>query len=117
MPYTRSQANLAKRQRTASVAKCIPTVLLTNILEMKHEREVAEWREEHKKQFAPMVTDLFCLFGDSDSDSDSEFDSVLGWMAHFNSLIDSGTGYATPASQFDIHSPAYDSDDGYSESD
>ena len=58
MPYTRSQANQAKRQRTASVAKRIPTALLTNILEMKHEMEVAEWREEHKQQFAP-VLDVF----------------------------------------------------------
>jgi hypothetical protein len=50
--YTRNQA---KRQRTDSVAKRIPMVLLTNIMEMKHEMEVAEWREEHKQQFAPML--------------------------------------------------------------
>jgi hypothetical protein len=50
--YARNQA---KRQRTASVAKCIPTVLLTSILEMKHEMEVVEWREEHKQQFAPVL--------------------------------------------------------------
>jgi hypothetical protein len=50
--YTRNQA---KRQRTASVAKRIPMVLLTNILQMKHEMEVAEWREEHKQQFAPVM--------------------------------------------------------------
>jgi hypothetical protein len=60
--YTRNQA---KRQRTASVAKRIPMALLTNILEMKHEMEVAEWREEHKKQFAPMldVIERMCLRG------------------------------------------------------
>ena len=65
MPYTRSQANQAKRQRTASVAKRIPTALLTNILEMKHEMEVAEWREEHKQQFAPVmdVMERICLRG------------------------------------------------------
>jgi hypothetical protein len=58
MPYTRSQANQAKRQRTASVAKRIPTALLTNILEMKHEMEVAEWREEHKRRFASNYIDI-----------------------------------------------------------
>ena len=58
MPYTRSQASQAKRQRTASVAKRIPTALLTNILEMKHEMEVAEWREEHKQQFAPVLNTI-----------------------------------------------------------
>ena len=58
MPYTRSQASQAKRQRTASVAKRIPTALLTNILEMKHEMEVAEWREEHKRRFASNYIDI-----------------------------------------------------------
>ena len=53
--YTRNQA---KRQRTASVAKRIPMVLLTNILEMKHEMEVAEWREEHKRRFATNYIDI-----------------------------------------------------------
>jgi hypothetical protein len=52
MPYTRSQANQAKRQRTASVAKRTPPALRPNNLEMKHEMEVAEWREEHKRRFA-----------------------------------------------------------------
>ena len=65
MPYTRSQANQAKRQRTASVAKRIPMALLTNILDMKHEMEVMEWREEHKQQFAPVldVIERICLRG------------------------------------------------------
>ena len=65
MPYTRSQANQAKRQRTASVTKRIPMALLTNILEMKHEMEVAEWREQHKQQFAPVldVMERICLRG------------------------------------------------------
>ena len=53
--YTRNQA---KRQRTASVAKRIPMVLLTNILEMKHEMEVVEWREEHKRRFASNYIDI-----------------------------------------------------------
>jgi hypothetical protein len=55
----------SERQRTASVAKRIPTALLTNILEMKHEMEVAEWREEHKQQFAPVldVIERMCLRG------------------------------------------------------
>ena len=50
--------NQAKRQRTASVAKRIPMALLTNILEMKHEMEVVEWREEHKRRFATNYIDI-----------------------------------------------------------
>jgi hypothetical protein len=51
----------SERQRTASVAKRIPTALLTNILEMKHEMEVVEWREEHKQQFAPVLDVIECV--------------------------------------------------------
>ena len=77
MPYTRSQASQAKRQRTASVAKRIPTALLTNILEMKHEMEVAEWREEHKQQFSFVLNTIGRVVLVWNTTGDGSF---MGWL-------------------------------------